>query len=537
VFNTYSEASGKPYLETRNHLIEIFVQDNWRATSRLTLDLGLRMYWMPPIYEINDRLAGFDPRRFNAAQQARLIQPGMDQGRRVGVHPVTGEIYPAPLIGAIAPGVGDPNNGMVTPSLDSSIPRSLTNGPGLLFGPRFGFAYDPFGKGNTSIRGGFGVFYNRPNFGNWTRPYAAQPPLLSTPVVNFGQMSSLLSNTGLLFPSNVLALDPNVDMPQVMNYSLSVQHNIGFGTVVDVAYSASLARHLMWLRPLNAIPFGANFSRTNEDPTLPGRPLPPAFLRPTIGYNNINMRELASSSNYHSMQVSLNRRFQKGLQLGLAWTWSKALDFNDDDNNVISTLVPLRVWNYGLAAFDRTHVVKLNWLWEVPGGNWSNPAARALFKGWELSGIASFISGQPLGLGYTTTVPIDITGSPTDGARIAITGNPILPKSERTFERNFRIDVFQLPAVGTYGNAAKTQIRGPGVNNWDIAIFKNFPIREQTRIQFRCELFNAFNHTQFTGLDTTARFDPQGNQVNSRLGQFTAAAAGRIIQFALRFYY
>jgi len=160
-----------------------------------------------------------------------------------------------------------------------------------------------------------------------------------------------------------------------------------------------------------------------------------------------------------------------------------------------------------------------------------------LLNDWTVSGIASFISGAPLGVGFSQVVATDITGSPTDGARIVVTGNPVLPKSERTFSRNFRTDVFRVPAVGTIGNAAKTLIRGPGINNWDIAIFKSFPIKEQVRLQFRGEMYNAFNHTQFSGLDTAARFDAQGRQVNARFGEFTAARNPRIVQLALRFYF
>ena len=220
------------------------------------------------------------------------------------------------------------------------------------------------------------------------------------------------------------------------------------------------------------------------------------------------------------------RRYARGVQFGAAWTWSKVLDFTDTDTQTVSTLVPVRVWNYGLAAYDRTHVLKLDWLWDVPKTPWSSPAAKMVFHNWQISGIASFVSGQPLGVGFSATTPTDITGSPTDGPRIVVTGNPVLPKSERTFSRFFRTDVFQLPARGTIGNAAKTLLRGPGINNWDIAVFKSFPIREPMRFQrfqFRWELYNAFNHTQFSAVDTSARFDPQGRQVNGRFGEFTAA--------------
>ncbi|MEO7653537.1 MAG: hypothetical protein ABIZ80_24020, partial [Bryobacteraceae bacterium] len=326
--------------------------------------------------------------------------------------------------------------------------------------------------------------------------------------------------------------------PSVMNFSFAVQQNIGRGTVVDAAYVGSLGRHLLWNRNINEIPLGANFDAANADvTTTPRVALSQAFLRPLIGYNNVTMRDGGSSSNYHSLQVTGNRRFARGLQFGASWTWSKALDYNDTDGDTVTTLAPIRAWNYGLAGFDRTHVVKLNWLWESPKTPWSNIAARTVLNGWQLSGITSFVSGQPLTVGFSQVVATDLTGTPSISPRIVLTGDPVLPESERTFSRNFRTDVFRLPARGTLGNAAKTIIRGPGINNWDVAIFKNFPLNERMRFQFRWEMYNIFNHTQFSSLDTAARFDAQGNQVNTRLGEFTTARDPRIMQFALRFYW
>ena len=130
-----------------------------------------------------------------------------------------------------------------------------------------------------------------------------------------------------------------------------------------------------------------------------------------------------------------------------------------------------------------------------------------------------------------------ITGTPSQGARINLIANPVLDKSERTFSRNFNTDAFRPPALGTIGNSARYVMRGPGVNNFDIAILKNFAVREPLKLQFRCELYNAFNHTQFSAFDTTARFDAQAKQVNSRFGEFTAARLPRQIQFALRFFF
>jgi hypothetical protein len=232
--------------------------------------------------------------------------------------------------------------------------------------------------------------------------------------------------------------------------------------------------------------------------------------------------------------VTATRRFANNLEFGANWTWSKAMDYSDADWGNLTTLVPIRVWNYGLAGFDRTHIVKANWLYDLPKFKTSFKPAQAVLNGWQMSGIASFVSGAPSGIGYSLVTPVEVTGTPSLSPRIVVTGNPVLPKSDRTFSQNFRTDVFQPAAVGTIGNAATTLVRGPGINNWDIGVFKTFHLGERVRAQFRAESYNTFNHTQFSTFDTTARFDANGKQVNAQLGQFTAARSPRQMQFALR---
>jgi hypothetical protein len=537
VFNSYSEASARPFAYFRLSNLEWFAQDNWRVTRRFTLDYGMRMAVVYPLYEDNNNVSGFFPDRWDPAKAPVLIQPTRSGNARVGIDPRNGRIYPANLIGALAPDSGDPANGMVVTARDSSVPRSFLKNRGVQWAPRFGFAWDVFGNARTAVRGGFGMFYNRQNLDAVLNPFTTSPPLVQTPVINFGRMSELTGSTGLLFPQAVFGIDSEGKVPTVMNYSLSVQQNVGFNTVLDVGYVGNLGRNLMWQRNLNPIPFGTNFLPQNQDPSAPGSPLPQALLRPLRGYNNVNFREFASSSNYHSLQVQANRRYSKGLQFIASWTWSKSMDFNSNDTDAISPLVDIRVWNYGLSSYDRTHVVKLSGVWEIPRSGTANPVLKQVLDGWQLSSIVTFASGQPLAIGYGTTVPIDITGSPTDGARVVLTGEPSIPKSERTRTRFFDTSVVRLPAVGTIGNAAKFNLRGPGINNQDWALFKNFDIREPLRLQFRWETYNTWNHTQFSGVDTTARFDPQGSQVNNRLGEMISARAARIMQFALRLYF
>ncbi len=535
VFRSYRETTARPFAHYRLGNVEWFVQDQWKATRRLTLDLGVRFQLVKPIIERDDLVAGFVPSRFDLARQVQLIQPATVGGTRVGIHPVTGEVFPRNLIGAIAPGTGDPSNGMVAAANEPSFPRGLVESRGIQFGPRVGFALDVFGTGNTAIRGGVGVFYNRQTLGTQLNNHPFQPPLVQNPVVNFGTLDSFLSGSGILAPQNVLGIDTSGKIPTVYNYSFSVQQNIGFGTVFDIAYVGNLGRHLMWQRNLNVIPTGANFDPANADPTT-NRPLQGQFLVPFLGYNNINFREWGSSSNYHSLQVTANRRFARGLQFGVAWTWSKSMDYNSGETNTVSSLVPVRIWNYGLSSFDRTHIVRVNWLWDIPKAPFTNRVLDRIVNHWKLSGIASLVSGQPLGITLATTQAVDITGTPSQGARVVMTGDPILPKAQRSFDRFFNTDVFQLPETGTFGNAARTVIRGPGINNFDIALFKDIPVSEGMKLQFRCEFYNAFNHTQFSHLNTQGRFNPAtGAQVSQRFGAVTGARPSRRIQLALRF--
>ncbi|MBM3736385.1 MAG: hypothetical protein FJW39_11420 [Acidobacteria bacterium] len=533
VFNTYTEASARPYTNYISRNIEWFVQDNWRVARRLTLDLGLRFQWIPPFAIRNNTLSSFNEARYRAADAPALIRPGTSGTQRVGIHPRTGAVFPAAAIGALAPGTGDEFNGLL---VAGKHPQEILADRGVMFGPRFGFAWDPFGGGKTAVRGGAGLFYNREPAGFLTNALTQQP-IVNSPTVFHGTFASLASAGSLAFPQDITAIDPVSKVPSTVNYSFSIQRNIGFSTIFDIAYVGSLGRNLQWRRNLNAVPFGANFRPENADPTNTRVPLPANFLRGYQGFGNLPQVEFASSSNYHSLQVSADRRFSRGVQFGVAYTWSRAMDYNSADGEVVSNLVARRVWNYGPSSFDRGQVLRVNWLYDVPNAAAPHTLMRAVLHHWQLSGIYSLTSGQPLAIGLSTTAALDITGSPTDGARVVLTGDPELPRGERTFSRNFRGEVVRLPSVGSIGNSPRFPIRGPWGDNWDLTLFKNFPLRESMRLQFRWELYNALNHTQFTAIDTGARFDLQGNQVNARLGEFTAARNARIIQFALRFYF
>jgi hypothetical protein len=414
-------------------------------------------------------------------------------------------------------------------------PRAFVDNRGVHFGPRFGFAYDVFGDGKTAIRGGGGIFYNTRPSGGEIGDLGRNPPSLLTPTSYYGNLNSYIRSSGVLFPSSFQATAPEGELPTIYNYSFGVQRDLGFQTVLDVAYVGSLGRHLLQRRDINGIPYGARFLPENQDPTT-GRPLQDNFLRPYAGFANIVVREPASSSSYHSMQAQLNRRFSRGIQFGMAWTWSKAMDLVDADGNTVAAFVSRRIWNYGKAGYDRTHNLVLNYTWDVPRLSrfWNHAATRAVLDNWQLAGIVSFISGAPLGISLGTVDGADITGG-GDGARVVVLDKAVIPKSERTLQRFFDTSVFARPAQGTIGNAPKDVIRGPGINNWDVSIFKHFPIKDRAAFQLRWEMYNAFNHTQFAGVDTSTRFDVSGRQTNTRFGALTSSRDARRMQGSLRF--
>ncbi|MBC8164326.1 MAG: TonB-dependent receptor [Bryobacteraceae bacterium] len=534
-FSSYSESSARSTGLAQQSLVEWFAQDSWKASRRLTLDFGIRFTWFTPWRVTDGKAAALALERYDPSKAPQFIQPVLNAaGVRSGRNPITNEILPAVSIGSFVPGTGDPANGMVVSGTDI-LPNGFAN-RGLEFGPRFGFAYDVLGDGKTAIRGGFGVSKQAvPGAGSYLWTTRTNPPVQYNPQIFYGNLDTLLSSSGTLFPSSVSALERNPKAGTVMNYSLAVQRDLGWNTVLDVSYVGNRSQHLQQTRDLNTVPYGARFASGNSDPSAPGRPLPDNFFRPFPGYGSITYIENSGYGNYNALQTSLNRRMSQSLQFGVAYTWSKAMDLTSGDNGLLPMYRPYRDWLYGKSNYDQTHVFVFNYLWDLPKAStqWNNGFARTVLDSWQVSGIVTMASGTPRDVGYSTVDGADITGG-GDGARINVTDSAILSKSDRTFNRFFNTSVFSRPGRGDFGNAPKDIFRGPGINNWDVSLFKKFPFKNESRyLQFRWEFYNAFNHTQFSNVDNGARFDLQGNQVNTQFGRFISARSPRVMQGAL----
>ena len=242
------------------------------------------------------------------------------------------------------------------------------------------------------------------------------------------------------------------------------------------------------------------------------------------------------SSNYNSLQVAANRRMSRGLMFGVAYTWSKALGIGSGDKDKVTSYFSPRSRDYGPLSFNRPHVFVANYSYDLPklGTKTSWKPARWVLDDWQVSGITMFMTGAPFTPGISTTDGQDITGS-SDGARITVIGDPRLSKGEKTYYRNFNTDAFARTPLRSFGNAGVNILYGPGANNFDLAISKRIPLGSESRfIRFRTELFNAWNHTQFSGMTTTARFDPSGKQIDPNFGAFSAARDPRRIQLSLK---
>jgi len=530
IFQEYTESSTRPETRGRAHIFDVFAQDTWKALSRLTIDYGLRLAWYSHWEQDDGQAAAFALERYDPARAPLLYRPLLVGTQRRAQNPLTGEILPAVYIGAYVPGTGDPTNGMVSAS-DETYPKGFRDSDGMQVEPRAGFAYDIAGNGKTAIRGGFGIFHNVRALGGLTRSLTQQPPAQFNPRIFYGTMDTVLSSAGVLFPSNVIGVERQGKTPVLYNYSVGVQRDIGWDTVMEASYIGSRGRHLQQAANINLVPAGARFLAENQDPTSPGRPLPDNFFRPFPGLANITFHTFDGESDYNALQVAANRRFTQGLQFGLSYTLGEVKNRVDTDGGMVETYLTR---DYVRAGYNQTHNFVFNYTWALPRLSrvWDANLVRAVFDNWMLSGITTFSSGFPLTLSFTTVDGADITGG-GDPAAPALTGD--INSGSKTLQQWFNTSAVARPARGDAGDSGRNVINGPGVNNWDITLFKNISMGGARVLQFRWEIYNVFNTVQFLDVDRAARFDAAGNQVNARFGQVISARTPRIMQASLRF--
>jgi hypothetical protein len=536
--NAYSEATSHPDAHAKFMNVEWFIQDSWRARKNLTIDAGIRFYRIGPTQSTGDQLAVFQPDQFDPAQAPLLIQPiSTPQGRR-GYNPLTGEILPAVKIGTFVPGSGNQSNGVQVFS------ESVLNTPAIQVAPRVGFSWDVTSDGRTAVRGGFGLFPDRFN-DDIILQHVELPPLVNTPTANYATIRELLSTPLSLSPATARVLDTEYKPQYIYNYSIGVQRDLGWKMVGDVAYVGSKGRQMLQTRNLNAVPYGTNFLPSSIDPTT-GGPLPANFLRPYRGYGDILFSEFAGFSDFDSLQMSFNRRYSRGLRFGASYSlsWIKNVGTAGNtpvsppnNNPTVNPFLDVESRNYGDAG--RRHNLAVNYSYDIPAlsQHWDHAVVRAVFDNWQISGITSALSGQPLFIGYSIAGVSDLTGGVGAGVdtRVDITCDPNLSRGERTPDRAFATECVAPPPLSTNRvGTAVDEILGPGYLNWDITFAKYVPFGTGKRVTFRVELYNAFNNVQFSAVQTNATFNAAGQQTNTTFGNYTAARDARRIQLTFR---
>ncbi len=533
VYNSFSQASRYVNGQFRYTNVEWYGQDSWKITNKLTLSYGLRFYYVQPQYDKNNAESEFLPSLFNPAQATRLYQRGLNaNGNQIAVDPATGQTLPGYAIGAIVPNSGNPLNGIA--QAGQNISRYLQATRGINYAPRLGFTYAI--SPQTVIRGGGGMFYDRTQ-GNDVFGFVTNPPTLVTPTLRYGLVSQLSPTTALNGPSNVSSRQFAAKLPTTYDLDLEVQQELPSHILAAIAYVSTLSSELLQQQNLNAIPYGATFLPQNQDPVkVAQNPTAPLganakdenFLRPYPGYGDIPQYQNGSSSNYHSLQIAVNRRYANGLFFSLAYTWSKALGVTSGDGDYVRIDGRTRQINYGPLGFDRRHTFASNIIYPFPSIFRSNGLLHSAVDGWQVASIIRFQTGAPFTPGFNVAGYNNqtLTGSYTEGPRLRLIGNPYQGTDKSPYNR-LNPAAFAAPLVGDPGIGAigANSFTGPGVNDIDLALQKEFTIRERFNFQLRADAFNAFNHTQFNGINSTINFNGPNN------GTFTNPASNTPSQY------
>jgi hypothetical protein len=523
----FLQGGGDPTRGLRGNNLNLYAQDSYRVTSRLTVNAGLR-YELPfPYTEIHNRLNLFDP--------------GMQS-----------KVFPSAPQGLVFPG-------------DSGVPKGLIPAEKTAFAPRFGLAWDVFGNAKWVVSSAYGIFYE-PYYTGEGGPLQAPvsaAPYLQTPQLNFPNFADPYNGQNpfdgsFATPMTLLTADKNLRLPYAQDWNVNLQKAFGANWLAEIGYVGTKGTKL------------PRFIEGNPTAYVPGQN---PDGTPISSENNVDQRRLYSgctltngapcnfasvglitgiaNSNYNALEMSLKKRFGHGMSFLASYTLSKSIDdvssFNitgsasqsvAGENDLAQNPFDLAA-ERGRSMFDAHHRLVLSYEWMLPF--WRNPQTwyQYALGNWQVNGIATFMSGTPFTVYDSTDVSLqggapeisgfssnrpDIVGDPGKGS--CSNGSPV-----GTPSCWFNTSAFQplnpVTHAGQFGNAGRNIVQGPGYEQWDFSAFKNFKIREAKTLQFRAELFNFLNHPNFRL--------PNNDISSPNFGVVSEALPGRLVQLALKF--
>ncbi len=526
-FQSYTEASDDPIGHFRFTNVEAYVYDSWKATRRFSLEFGLRYQHDGPTYTQANNIVSFDPALFDPAQAVTLNANGTaidttKGGNRLNGLVRAGNGVPADQLVRVPNG-----NSPSVLAVPAGAPRGFYDVENL-FAPRFGFSYSPFNDNRTAIRGGIGLFYDKPE-GNIIFSQLNIPPFIQSSTFQNGNLSNPSGGAaGAASLLGVSAIDPHLKVARTTSYSLGVQREMPWGVLLEASYVGNEQRHILRQPDINL----PTFAQLQANAALPTA-LPLNRLRPYQGYTSIRMYLSDSTANYNAFQIYATKR--KGdFMATVSYTWSKtladssALGANPDNWRD-------RRYNYGVADFDRRHVFATTYFYDSPLFRHRGGFVGTALGGWQLSGITRVQSGPPITILANSALGGKIgnaNGSINVGGRRAdrVPGVSLAPTAPGQF---FNPLAFATPSPISPGTGGVGTFTGPYVFVTDLSFRKYFKLpRENMGLMFESDFFNIFNRANYSlgSLGNASLTVGSGN-----FGSFGSASNPRNGQFGLKF--